>query len=79
MSSEDGRAMVCAYCGKDPGPRYLRSQLWNGFYDADSKRLVCYRCREAHNKFIGRRKSDQIGRRREYAVSYLTPLPPSPC
>ncbi len=39
---------VCAHCGKDPGPKPTNKLLWNGFYDKDTKQLVCWNCHDIH-------------------------------
>jgi hypothetical protein len=39
---------VCVYCKKDAGRNPNNKNLWNGFYDQDTKDLVCWPCRKRH-------------------------------
>lgn len=38
----------CDYCHTDP--EHKENGLWNGFRDAATRHLVCWRCRERHYK-----------------------------
>jgi len=43
--------MNCEYCKTNPGQK--ATGVWKGFYDADTRQLVCWGCRALHyrNKF----------------------------
>jgi hypothetical protein len=41
---------VCAYCKKNPGPNPKNKNLWNGFFDGDTKQHVCWGCHDRHYK-----------------------------
>ncbi len=47
---------ICEHCGKNPGFRPDKPQLWNGFYDADTKQYFCFDCRREH--YIKKQKTD---------------------
>jgi len=63
----------CHYCGTNPGVNPESDNLWNGFFDGDTKEYVCWQCRKTHyqKKSVGTRSEMPV-------VITLTPaLPPS--
>jgi hypothetical protein len=40
----------CNYCKKNPGADPNNENLWNGFFDGDTKQTVCSNCRDRHYK-----------------------------
>lgn len=41
--------MSCDYCNTDPGIG-TNGNLFNGFFDSDTKQNVCWSCRDKHYK-----------------------------
>lgn len=39
---------ICNYCKEDPGYDNRNPILWDGFYDADMKMLICSNCKKEH-------------------------------
>lgn len=38
----------CDLCKEDPGPSDKNPNLWNGFFDQDTKHHICMKCKNKH-------------------------------
>jgi hypothetical protein len=58
---------ICDYCHTDPGAKRHSETMWNGFRDADTDQLVCFKCQSKHyvTKF---KKPELIGLHSEFPV-----------
>lgn len=63
----------CAYCKEDPGEKPGNPHLWDGFFDADTREFVCFKCQGKH--YEKKWKSENTGKYSEFPVLSKMKMP----